>query len=198
MQEKRGAGTAALLETENQQLLKLNEIVLQSIEEEKLISQKLFEFEDQHPPFSSRLADSIASFGGSWRFIVFFTLTILLWICINIYLLSSPFDPYPFILLNLVLSTVAAVQAPLIMMSQNRKEQKDRERGVHDYMVNLKSEIEVRNLHQKLDLLITEQMKTLFEIQKLQMEMMEEIKEAIATKTFMPESPSHSLVSTNL
>lgn len=182
MKDKSWSGTAALLETENQQLQKLNDIVLQSIEEEKLISQKLFEFEDPHPPFSSRLADRIASFGGSWRFIAVFTVAILMWIGINIYLLANPFDPHPFILLNLVLSTVAALQAPVIMMSQNRKDQKDRQRGIHDYMVNLKSEIEVRNLHQKLDLLIKEQMKTLFEIQKMQMEMMEEIKDAVARK----------------
>jgi len=94
----------------------------------------------------------------------------------NIYLLSRPFDPFPFILLNLILSAIAAVQAPIIMMSQNRKEEKDRQRSVNDYLVNLKAEIEIRNLHKKLDLLMTEQMKTLFEIQKVQMEMMQEIK----------------------
>ena len=114
--------------------------------------------------------------GSSYLFFFFFITT---WIAINAYLLTRPLDPYPFILLNLVLSTVAALQAPVIMMSQNRKEEKDRQRGLDDYMVNLKSEIEVRNLHQKLDLLITEQMKTLFEIQKMQMETMDEIRSVL-------------------
>jgi uncharacterized membrane protein len=100
-----------------------------------------------------------------------------LWIAANLYLLSQPFDPFPFILLNLLLSTLAALQAPIIMMSQNRKEEKDRQRAINDYMINLKSEIEVRNLHGKIDLLITEQMKTLFEIQKTQLQMMERILE---------------------
>lgn len=99
----------------------------------------------------------------------------LFWIAINIYILQKAFDPFPFILLNLILSTVAALQAPVIMMSQNRKEEKDRQRAVNDYLVNLKSEVEVRNLHHKMDLLMAEQMKTLFEIQKAQLDLMEEI-----------------------
>jgi len=100
----------------------------------------------------------------------------LLWMGINIYALQKAFDPYPFILLNLILSTIAALQAPVIMMSQNRKEEKDRQRAINDYLVNLKAEVEVRNLHHKMDLLIAEQMKTLFEIQKAQMDLMEEIR----------------------
>lgn len=171
-----------LLETENQQLQKLNDIVIKSIEEEKLISQKLYQFEDKNPPFTSRVADRVAAFGGSWSFILLFLFLMLLWIAANLYWLSNPFDPYPFILLNLCLSTVAALQAPIIMMSQNRKEEKDRQRAINDYLVNLKSEIEVRNLHQKLDLLISDQMKTLFEIQKMQMDMMEEIRSEMPTR----------------
>jgi len=168
-----------LLDTENEQLEKLNGIVLKAIEEEKLLSHKLIEFEDPHPPFSSKIADRVASFGGSWKFIIIFLTAMLLWISINIYLLSKPFDPYPFILLNLVLSTVAALQAPVIMMSQNRKEEKDRQRAVNDYLINLKAEVEIRNMHEKLDLLIAEQMKTLFAIQQEQMNIMNEIKTAI-------------------
>jgi len=99
----------------------------------------------------------------------------------NVYLATKPFDPYPFILLNLLLSTIAALQAPVILMSQNRKEDKDRQRAINDYLVNLKSEIEIRNLHHKLDLLISEQMKTMFEIQKVQVDLMEEIKAALHT-----------------
>jgi uncharacterized membrane protein len=172
----------SLLATENLQLRKLNDIVVQSIEEEKLISKKLIEFEDKAPSLKSRLADKVAGFGGSWAFIGVFLAIMLIWMAVNLYMLRSPFDAYPFILLNLLLSTIAALQAPIIMMSQNRKEEKDRERAVNDYLVNVKAEIEVRNLHQKLDLLISEQMKTMFEIQKLQMEVLEEIKLEISTK----------------
>ncbi len=168
-----------LLSAENEQLQKLNEIVLKAIEEEKLLSEKLLEFEDRNPPLISRVADRVAGFGGSWKFILSFALFMVVWILINLYLLSKPFDPFPFILLNLLLSTLAAIQAPIIMMSQNRKEEKDRQRAVNDYLVNLKAEIEVRNLHRKFDLLMTEQMKTLFEIQQAQMDMMEEIKTAL-------------------
>lgn len=165
-----------LFDTENIQLQKLNEIVEKTIEEEKFISDKLLEFEESKLSFSSKVADKVSSFGGSWHFILSFGLFMIIWMIANIYLLSRPFDPFPFILLNLILSAIAAIQAPIIMMSQNRKEEKDRQRSVNDYMVNLKSEIEIRNLHKKLDLLMTEQMKTLFEIQKVQMEMMQEIK----------------------
>jgi uncharacterized membrane protein len=169
-----------LLASENEQLQKLSEIVRKAIEEERLLSDKLLEFEDRNPPFVSRLADKVATFGGSWKFIVAFGCFMLLWILTNVYLLGKPFDPFPFILLNLLLSTLAALQAPIIMMSQNRKEEKDRQRAINDYMINLKAEIEVRNLHQKLDLLIAEQMKTLFDIQKAQMELMEDIKEVLS------------------
>lgn len=165
-----------LLLTETEHIRKLNKIVIDAIEEEKLISEKLYEFEDRHPAFGSRLADRLASFGGSWRFIASFAIILGLWISTNVFLLTNPFDPYPFILLNLFLSMLAALQAPVIMMSQNRREDRDRQRAVNDYMVNLKAEIEIRNMHQKLDLLITEQMKTMFELQNLQLELMREIK----------------------
>lgn len=165
-----------LLKTENEQLQKLNAIVEQSIAEEKLVSGKLTEFEETNPTFSNRVADAVAAFGGSWKFILFFLLFMLLWMGLNIFILPHAFDTYPFILLNLILSTVAALQAPVIMMSQNRKEERDRQRAINDYLVNLKAEVEVKNLHHKMDLLIAEQMKTLFEIQKAQMDQMEEIK----------------------
>ena len=172
----------SFLETENQQLQKLNDIVLKSIEEEKLISNKLYEFDERHPSLKSRIADKVAAFGGSWSFIAFFIGVMMIWIVMNLYLLNNPFDPYPFIFFNLVLSTLAALQAPIIMMSQNRKDEKDRARSMNDYIVNLKAEIEVRNLHQKIDLLISEQMQTLFKIQKTQMELMEEIREQLPSK----------------
>jgi len=178
-----------LLDTENELLLKLNTIVLKSIEEEQLLSHKLSEFEDLHPTFSNRVADKVATFGGSWKFIIIFLFIMLIWIGSNLYLMTKPFDPFPFILLNLVLSTIAALQAPVIMMSQNRKEDRDRQRAVNDYLVNLKSEVEIRNIHQKLDLLIKDQMQNLFEIQREQINLMYEIKEVI--KVF-PRSDNRS------
>ncbi len=168
-----------LLRTEDEQTQKLHAIVLKAIEEEKLLSQKLIEFEDSDPPFRDKVADQVARLGGSWTFIGLFGGIMVFWIGLNLYLLTRPFDPYPFILLNLVLSTIAALQAPIIMMSQNRKEEKDRSREINDYLINLKAEIEIRNVHDKLDLLIAEQMKTLFEIQKEQMRMMDEIRQII-------------------
>ncbi|MBL7728698.1 MAG: DUF1003 domain-containing protein [Dinghuibacter sp.] len=175
-----------LVDVEEDQLKKLGDMVQQAIEEEKLLSEKLLEFEDRNPSRISRVADKVAAFGGSWKFILTFSLLMVAWMLINLYLLKKPFDPFPFILLNLLLSTLAALQAPVIMMSQNRKEEKDRQRAINDYMVNLKAEIEVRNLHAKIDLLITEQMKTLFEIQQAQVVLMEEIKEALNNKESKP------------
>lgn len=169
----------AILETEDRHLSQLHDIVVKAIEEENLLSKKLFEFEDTRPGFGSRVADKVASFGGSWRFIITFLAFMMLWMGLNLFLLSRPFDPFPFILLNLFLSAIAAVQAPVIMMSQNRKEEKDRQRAVNDYMVNLKAEIEIRHLHQKIDLLISEQMQTLFETQRLQMEVLDDIQKKL-------------------
>lgn len=126
--------------------------------------------------FGQIVADSVAAFGGSWKFIIMFGVFILLWITANIYILMNKgFDPYPFILLNLILSCLAALQAPVIMMSQNRQEEKDRERAKKDYMINLKSELEIRMLHEKLDHLIMHQQEELIEIQKVQIEMMNDI-----------------------
>ena len=123
-----------------------------------------------------KVADQVAGFGGSWKFIILFGVFIMLWILANIYiLLNKGFDPYPFILLNLILSCLAALQAPVIMMSQNRQEEKDRERAQKDYMINLKSELEIRMLHEKLDHLIMHQQEELIEIQKVQIEMMNDI-----------------------
>ena len=126
--------------------------------------------------FGQKIADKVAAFGGSWKFIILFGFFILVWITANIYLLlNKGFDPYPFILLNLILSCLAALQAPVIMMSQNRQEEKDRERATKDYMINLKSELEIRMLHEKLDHLIMHQQEELIEIQKVQIEMMNDI-----------------------
>jgi uncharacterized membrane protein len=126
--------------------------------------------------YGQRLADKVASFGGSWTFIISFGIFILIWIIINIVFLSNKsFDPYPFILLNLILSCIASLQAPVIMMSQNRQEEKDRERAKKDYMINLKSELEIRILHEKIDHLMLHQQQDLIEIQKVQIDMMNDI-----------------------
>jgi uncharacterized membrane protein len=163
----------------NEHLQKLHDIVTNAIEEEKLLSHKILEFEEKNLPFGRRLSDFITGFGGSWKFIIFLAAFLILWAALNVYFLLKPFDPFPFIFLNLMLSTLAAVQAPIILMSQNRKEEKDRKRAINDYLINLKAEIEIRNLHEKLDLLITEQMKSLFEIQKEQINAIETIRESL-------------------
>lgn len=166
-----------LLEAEEVHMKKMHDLVEEAIREENLLTQKLIEAEkDNDLSLAQKCADKIADFGGSWKFIISFFFIIVFWITLNsIQLLRNPFDPYPYILLNLLLSCIAAFQAPIIMMSQNRQEEKDRRRARNDYMINLKAEIEVRNLHSKLDLIITEQMKTLFDIQKKQIEMLESI-----------------------
>ena len=127
--------------------------------------------------FGQRVADGVASFGGSWTFILSFFTFLILWIAANAFFLSRAkvFDPYPFILLNLILSCLAAMQAPIIMMSQNRQEEKDRERAQKDYLVNLKAEIEIRTLHEKLDHLMLHQQQELLELQKVQVEMLSEL-----------------------
>ena len=122
------------------------------------------------------MADRIADFGGSWTFILSFGGFILVWVVINtIVLIARPFDPYPFILLNLFLSCLAAIQAPIIMMSQNRQELRDRLRSENDYRVNLKAELEIRHLHEKLDHLLQHQWERLIEIQQIQIELMNEL-----------------------
>jgi uncharacterized membrane protein/uncharacterized membrane protein YeaQ/YmgE (transglycosylase-associated protein family) len=130
-------------------------------------------FEEQMT-FGERVADLVAKFGGSWTFIGLFLLTMLVWMIINTEL-RTPFDPFPFILLNLVLSCVAALQAPVILMSQNRQEGKDRIRAEHDYVVNLKAELEIRLLHTKVDQLLTHQWQRLLEIQQLQVDLIEDL-----------------------
>lgn len=121
---------------------------------ELLLENKISVSNDKKITFGQRASDKLAEFAGSWFFIIAFTLFLIIWILINVYFLKNPFDPYPFIMLNLVLSCVAAVQAPLIMMSQKRQEQKDRERAEDDFKINLKCEIILENLHRKLDELL--------------------------------------------
>lgn len=168
----------SLLEQDHGELSTLDEQVLEAMRDQELIAANLNEEFGEDLTHGQRVADLMARFGGSWTFIGVFTVIILAWIGINIgAILSRPFDPFPFILLNLVLSTLAALQAPVIMMSQNRHAAKDRLQAEHDYRVNLKAELEIRLLHTKLDQLLTHQWQRLIEIQQLQMDLMEEIRE---------------------
>ncbi len=163
-------------------LSKLDKQVIDAISRNSIISDNLSETIYKNT-FGGMVADKVASFGGSWRFIIIFICFLLGWITINAFLLlNKGFDPHPFILLNLILSCLAALQAPVIMMSQNRQDAKDRERSREDYMVNLKSEIEVRGLHEKLDHLMMYQQQELIEIQKIQIDMLNDILKGVGKK----------------
>lgn len=156
-------------------LTELEQTVLDNINQNHLISDEASEIKN---PITrgQRWADRIATFGGSWEFLFIFGLFLLAWMIFNAITLSNRgFDPYPYILLNLILSCIAAIQAPVIMMSQNRQEAKDRDRAKNDYMVNLKSELEIRMLHEKMDHLIITQQENLLEMQQTQLEMMQEM-----------------------
>lgn len=165
------------------ELTELEKTVLNSITSNTTLTDKIEGEETQVLTIGQKIADKVATFGGSWTFIISFGVFILIWISINTYwLLNKGFDPYPFILLNLILSCLAALQAPVIMMSQNRQEEKDRDRSKRDYMINLKSELEIRTLHEKIDHFIMDQQQELLELQKVQIEMMNDILKQIETK----------------
>jgi len=162
----------------NKKLGNLTEVekqVIQSVSKNTMISTEVEE-DEKEITFGQKLADKVAEFGGSWGFIIFFMTFLVAWISLNVFWLSNHgFDPYPFILLNLILSCIAAIQAPVIMMSQNRQEEKDRERAKKDYKINLKSELEIRELHEKIDHLIIHYQQDLLEIQKTQIDLLENI-----------------------
>ena len=162
----------------NKKLGNLTEVekqVIQSVSKNTMISTEVEE-DEQKTSFGQKLADKVAEFGGSWGFIIFFMTFLVAWILLNVFWLSNHgFDPFPFILLNLILSCIAAIQAPVIMMSQNRQEEKDRERSKKDYKINLKSELEIRELHEKIDHLIIHYQQDLLEIQKTQIDLLENI-----------------------
>ncbi|MBS1951863.1 MAG: DUF1003 domain-containing protein [Cytophagales bacterium] len=158
------------------ELNELEQYVLGSLKNHTIITDKAEEGVVEEYTFAQKMTDKVASFGGSWKFITLFVIFLLLWVLVNTAMyFNKPFDPYPFILLNLILSCTAALQAPVIMMSQNRQDEKDRDRAKKDYMINLKSELEIRMLHEKLDHLIIHQQHELLEIQKVQVEMMNDI-----------------------
>jgi uncharacterized membrane protein len=165
-----------VLEDEIGELSALDNEVIESLQQHEILSSDLSKQFEKKLTFGERLSDRIAEFGGSWKFIIIFGTVLFGWIILNaVFLLNRGFDPYPFILLNLVLSCLAAIQAPVIMMSQNRAEARDRLRGENDYKVNLKAELEIRHLHEKIDHLLRRQYNRLFEIQQIQVELLEEL-----------------------
>ncbi|MDP4271287.1 MAG: DUF1003 domain-containing protein [Bacteroidota bacterium] len=158
------------------ELTELEKTVISSVTSNNTLTDKIEGEEKKALTAGQRIADKVASFGGSWTFIISFGVFILIWITANVYwLLNKGFDPYPFILLNLILSCLAALQAPVIMMSQNRQEEKDRDRAKKDYMINLKSELEIRTLREEIDHFIMDQQQEFLELQKDQIEMMTDI-----------------------
>jgi uncharacterized membrane protein len=172
-----------LLKSEDEQLGKLQQIVQQAINEEKLIVDNLLNPPKEILSRGQTISDKVARFGGSWRFINTFSLLLIGWVLFNTFSpAGDKFDPYPFILMNLVLSAIAAIQAPIIMMSQNRKEERDRKRSENDYLINLKAEVELRSLHQKMNLLLEEQIKILFDSQAAQLELLKKIDKKLNNK----------------
>ena len=162
----------SLLEAERGELTDLDHEVLESLRQQEVLSRNPEAAIQAGVTAGQRVADRVAAFGGSWTFLIAFAVVLCLWIAVNsVAVIVRPFDPYPFIFLNLILSCLAAVQAPVIMMSQFRQEARDRLHAMHDYQVNLKAELEIRQLHQKLDHLLTHQWERLVEIQEIQMEL---------------------------
>ncbi len=165
-----------LLEQDKGELARLDRDVILAMNKNQFIAGSLLDDRENQLTFGERMADRIAEFGGSWRFLIIFFGFLILWMIINTYFLSKQvFDPYPFILLNLILSCIAAIQAPIIMMSQNRQEQKDRKRAENDYKINLKAELEIKLLHEKIDHLLVQQNQRLLEIQQMQIDYLEDL-----------------------
>ncbi|PWN60891.1 DUF1003 domain-containing protein [Chryseobacterium viscerum] len=173
----------SLIVEEKGELESIDLDVINAIKNNSILSENIQDEIEAKISFSQKLADKVASFGGSWTFILAFFSFILVWIAANIWFLAvRSFDPYPFILLNLILSCLAAIQAPIIMMSQNRLEQKDRIRAEHDYKINLKAELEIQLLSEKIDHLLVSQNKKLLEIQEIQTDYLEDLTHILKTK----------------
>jgi uncharacterized membrane protein len=165
-----------MIQDEVGEISNLESEVVNSISSNKLLSDNIEVELDKKLSFGERLSDQIADFGGSWTFIIIFFLVLFIWIAVNVWVITSkPFDPYPFILLNLILSCLASIQAPIIMMSQNRKEDRDRLRSENDYKINLKAELEIRIIHEILDHLVAHQNQKMLEIQEIQADFLEDI-----------------------
>lgn len=165
-----------LMEKDLGELDNLEKEVVESMKENELLSENINEEYEKTLSRGDRIADLMAEFGGSWNFIIWFGVILFIWISVNsAIMLWRPFDPYPYILLNLVLSLLAAIQAPVIMMSQNRQEDRDRMRAENDYQVNLKSELEIRLMNEKIDQMLHQEMRRFMEIQQIQMDMLNEV-----------------------
>ncbi|HMR81927.1 MAG TPA: DUF1003 domain-containing protein [Niabella sp.] len=165
-----------LIEQEKGELATIDRDVMEAIKNNSILSENIQDEIEKKLTVGQIIADKVAAFGGSWTFIIVFFLFILIWMFINLWILTTkPFDPYPFILLNLILSCLAAIQAPVIMMSQNRQEEKDRKRAEHDYKINLKAELEIKLLSEKIDHLLVHQNKKLLEIQEVQTDYLDDL-----------------------
>ena len=173
----------SLIIQEKGEIAVIDRDVMEAIKNNSILSENIQDEKEVELTFGQKLADKVAAFGGSWAFIISFFSFILIWILINIWFLARrPFDPFPFILLNLILSCLAAIQAPIIMMSQNRQEEKDRQRGEHDYKINLKAELEIKLLSEKIDHLLVHQNKKLLEIQEVQTDYLEDLMKELKKK----------------
>jgi uncharacterized membrane protein len=169
-----------IMEKEREELSSLEENITRSMKDHEVTAKNInIEF-DRQLSFGDRVSDRLADFAGSWTFIIMFSCILIVWITMNtIVLMQRPFDPYPYILLNLFLSALAAIQAPVIIMSQNRQEERDRLNAEHDFQVNLNAEMEIHQLHRKIDHLLINQGERLLEIQKIQAELMEDLAKKI-------------------
>ena len=167
----------SLLQAEKGELSDLDVEVIEGLRRHEILTRNPEVDKATPSTFGARVADHVASFGDSWTFIIIFALVLISWVFVNSFvLIARPFDPFPYILLNLFLSMLAAIQAPVIMMSQNRQEARDRQRAVYDYKINLKAELEIRQLHQKMDHLLSHQWERLIEIQEIQMELINQLR----------------------
>lgn len=173
----------SLIIQEKGELAIIDNDVINAIKNNSILSENIQDEIESELTFGQKIADKVAAFGGSWTFIITFFSFIIVWMAINVWFLATkPFDPYPFILLNLILSCLAAIQAPIIMMSQNRQEQKDRQRSEHDYKINLKAELEIKLLSEKIDHLLVHQSNKLLEIQEVQIDYLEDLMKEIKKK----------------
>jgi uncharacterized membrane protein len=173
----------SLIIQEKGEIAAIDRDVLEAVKNNSILFKNIQDETEKDLTFGQKLADKVAAFGGSWTFITTFFSFILIWILVNIWFLAiRPFDPFPFILLNLILSCLAAIQAPIIMMSQNRQEQKDRQRSEHDYKINLKAELEIKLLSEKIDHLLAHQNKKLLEIQEVQTDYLEDLMKELKKK----------------
>jgi uncharacterized membrane protein len=173
--ELKAAYVEDALSEELGEITDLEREVIESLREHEIVSASPAEKDDERT-IGERLSDRIAELGGSWAFIIGFGLFLLMWVVVNTLVLATrPPDPYPFIFLNLILSCIAALQAPVIMMSQNRQAARDRQQAEQDYKINLKAELEIRHLHEKMDHLLHHHSQRLLEIQHIQTDLLRQL-----------------------